>query len=73
MRILISLPIISRLFIKQAIKEGRIYLRPYKVDPLKPEFYWVKGWQVRNLSQRKDGVYYENAAVSLVSKKPGHK
>jgi hypothetical protein len=58
-------PIIGRIIIKYAINNGEIYLRPDKVDSEMPKFYILKGWHVRNLSQRQDELTNGDGSVPL--------
>ena len=64
-RIIPKLPIIGPIVIRRAIANGEIYLRPEKVDPRMPDFYVLKGWHVRNLSQRKDPLARGSKGVPL--------
>jgi hypothetical protein len=64
-RFIPKVPIIGAMLIRKAIGNGEIYLRPDKVDPNLPEFYVLKGWHVRNLSQRKDPLARGSNGVPL--------
>lgn len=64
-RIIPKLPIIGPIVIRRAIANGEIYLRPEKVDPRMPDIYVLKGWHVRNLSQRKDPLARGSKGVPL--------
>lgn len=64
-RLIPKLPIIGPIVIRRALANGEIYLRPEKVDPRKPDFYVLKGWHVRNLSQRKDPLARGSKGVPL--------
>lgn len=60
-----KVPILGRIVIKNAIKNGEIYLRPDKVDSTLPEIYILKGWHVRNMSMRKDPITQSDGSVHL--------
>jgi hypothetical protein len=60
-----KVPVIGAFLIRKAIRNGEIYLRPDKIDPIMPEFYILKGWHVRNLSQRKDPVARGSKGIPL--------
>lgn len=60
---ILEIPILKYLFSEILIRQGKIFLRPYKVDPSKPDHYWVEGYKVRNMSQRKDGTYLTAGGV----------
>ena len=62
-KIFLEIPIFKYVFSEILIRQGKIFLRPYKVDPTKPEQYWVEGFKVRNMSQRQDGTYWTNGSV----------
>ena len=62
-RAILGIPFLKNLFSEILIRQGKIFLRPYKVDPSKPEQYWVDGYKVRNMSQRKDGTYLTAGGV----------
>lgn len=64
-RFIPKLPVIGPRIIRKAIENGEIYLRPAKVDPKMPEFYILKGWHVRNLSQRKDPLARGSRGIPL--------
>jgi hypothetical protein len=61
--VILEIPVLKYLFSELLIRQGKIFLRPYKVDPSKPEQYWVEGYKVRNMSQRKDGTYLTAGGV----------
>lgn len=47
-------------------KSGKVYLRVMKVNTNLPDEYHIRGWKIRNKSERADGVYYSgNGYVSL--------
>ena len=48
---------------RQMKRQGKIFIRPNKVDPTKPDYYWLEGFKVRNMSQRQDGTYWTNGSV----------
>jgi len=52
-----EIPILKVLISEILVRQGKIFLRPFKVDPSKPDQYWVEGFKVRNMSQRQDGTY----------------
>lgn len=60
-----KVPLVGRIVIKNAIKNGEIYLRPDKVDSSLPDTYILKGWHVRNMSMRKDPITLSNGSVHL--------
>lgn len=64
-RFIPKVPVIGAILIRRAIENGEIYLRPDKVDPKLPEFYVLKGWHVRNLSQRKDPLAQGSRGIPL--------
>lgn len=62
-KIILNIPIFRNFISELLIKQGKIYLRPYKVDPSLPEHYLLEGFTVRNMSQRKDGTYPKSGSV----------
>ena len=63
MKVALEFPILKIFFSEILVRQGKIFLRPYKVDPAKPEEYWVEGFKVRNRSQRQDGTYLTAGGV----------
>jgi hypothetical protein len=63
MKFALNFPILKIILSEILVKQGKIFLRPYKVDPAKPEEYWVEGFKVRNRSQRQDGTYLTAGGV----------
>lgn len=61
---LLEIPILKVLISEILVRQGKIFLRPFKVDPSKPEQYWVEGFKVRNRSQRQDGTYFTAGGVT---------
>jgi len=64
MQFLLEIPILKLLISEILVRQGKIFLRPFKVDPSKPEQYWVEGFKVRNRSQRQDGTYLTAGGVT---------
>ena len=62
-KILLEIPIFKDIFSEILIRQGKIFIRPNKVDPTKPDYYWLEGFKVRNMSQRQDGTYWTNGSV----------
>lgn len=62
-KVLLEIPVLNLIFSELLIRQGRIFIRPYKVDSSKPDYYWLDGFKVRNMSQRKDGTYWSNGSV----------
>ena len=62
-KFVLEIPVLKYLFSEILIRQGKIFLRPYKVDPSKPDQYWLEGYKVRNMSQRKDGTYLTAGGV----------
>ena len=60
---LLGIPVFNLIFSEILIRQGKIFIRPYKVDPSKPNHYWLDGFKVRNMSQRQDGTYWTNGSV----------
>lgn len=60
-----KVPIIGQIIIKNAIKNGEIYLRPTQVNRDLPEFYVLEGWHVRNMSMRQDPITLSDGSVHL--------
>ena len=58
-------PIVGRIVIRNAIKNGEIYLRPTRVDSDLPKFYILEGWHVRNMSMRQDPITQSDGSVYL--------
>ena len=63
-RTILEFPLIKILVSEMLVRQGKIFLRPFKVDPTKPEQYWVEGFKVRNTSQRQDGSLYTAGGVT---------
>ena len=63
MRIALNFPILKIILSEILVRQGKIFLRPFKVDPSKPDQYWVEGFKVRNRSQRQDGTYLTAGGV----------
>ena len=63
MKVALEFPILKIFISEILVRQGKIFLRPYKVDPAKPEQYWVEGFKVRNRSQRQDGTYLTAGGV----------
>lgn len=63
LRTLLDTPLLTYLISEMLIRQGKIFLRPYKVDPTKPDQYWLEGFKVKNISQRKDGTYLTSGSV----------
>lgn len=63
MKIALNFPVLKFILSEILVRQGKIFLRPYKVDPAKPEQYWVEGFKVRNRSQRQDGTYLTAGGV----------
>jgi hypothetical protein len=57
MQFILEIPLLKVLISEILVRQGKIFLRPLKVAPSKPEQYWVEGFKVRNKSQRQDGTY----------------
>jgi hypothetical protein len=57
MKFALNFPVLRVIFSEILVRQGKIFLRPCKVDPAKPEQYFVEGFKVRNRSQREDGTY----------------
>lgn len=64
MQFILNFPIIKILVSEILVRQGKIFLRPYKVDPSKPEQYWIEGFKVRNKSQRQDGTLHSAGGVT---------
>jgi hypothetical protein len=62
-KVLLEFPVLKYLLSEMLIRQGKIFIRPYKVDPSKPDYYWLDGFKVRNMSQRQDGTYWTNGSV----------
>jgi hypothetical protein len=62
-KFILEIPVLKYFFSEILIRQGKIFLRPYKVDPSKPDQYWLEGYRVRNMSQRKDGTYLTAGGV----------
>jgi hypothetical protein len=62
-KVLLEIPIFKYIFSEILIRQGKIFIRPNKVDPTKPDYYWLEGFKVRNMSQRQDGTYWTNGSV----------
>ena len=60
---LLGIPVLNLIFSELLIRQGKIFIRPYKVDPSKPDYYWLDGFKVRNMGQRRDGTYWTNGSV----------
>ena len=56
-KVLLEIPVFKCIFSEILIRQGKIFSRPNKVDPSKPDYYWLEGFKVRNMSQRQDGTY----------------
>ena len=56
-KVLLEIPVFKCIFSEILIRQGKIFIRPNKVDPSKPDYYWLEGFKVRNMSQRQDGTY----------------
>jgi len=63
MKFALEFPVLKILISEILVRQGKIFLRPYKVDPSKPEQYWVEGFKVRNRSQRQDGTFLTAGGV----------
>jgi hypothetical protein len=63
MKIALNFPVLKVILSEILVRQGKIFLRPYKVDPSKPEQYRVEGFKVRNRSQRQDGTYLTAGGV----------
>ncbi len=61
--VLLEIPGLKYIFSELLIRQGKIFIRPYKVDTSKPEHYWLEGFKVRNMSQRQDGTYLTAGGV----------
>ena len=59
----LNFPVLRIILSELLVRQGKIFLRPYKVDPTKPDYYWLEGFKVRNMSQRKDGTYLTSGSV----------
>ena len=59
----LEFPVLKVFISEFLVRQGKIFLRPYKVDPSKPDQYWVEGFKVRNMSQRQDGTYWSSGSV----------
>jgi len=64
MKIALNFPVLKIILSEILVRQGKIFLRPCKVDPTKPEQYWVEGFKVRNRSQRQDGTYLTAGGVT---------
>jgi hypothetical protein len=62
-KVILDIPLLKYLISELFVRQGKIFLRPFKVDPTKPEQYWVEGFKVRNKSQRADGIYLTAGGV----------
>ena len=62
-KVILDIPVLNLIFSELLIRQGKIFIRPYKVDSSKPEHYWLDGFKVRNMSQRQDGTYWTNGSV----------
>ncbi|CAB4367188.1 unannotated protein [freshwater metagenome] len=62
-KVLLEIPVFKYIFSEILIRQGKIFIRPNKVDPTKPDYYWLEGFKVRNMSQRQDGTYWTNGSV----------
>ena len=62
-KVLLEIPIFKYILSEILIRQGKIFIRPNKVDPTKPDYYWLEGFKVRNMSQRQDGTYWTNGSV----------
>lgn len=67
-RTILEFPLIKILVSEILVRQGKIFLRPFKVDPTKPEQYWVEGFKVRNTSQRKDGTLYTSGGRTILNR-----
>lgn len=63
-RTILEFPLVKILASEILVRQGKIFLRPFKVDPSKPEHYWVEGFKVRNTSQRQDRTLYTAGGVT---------
>jgi hypothetical protein len=63
-RFILEFPLVKVLASEILVRRGKIFLRPYKVDPTKPDQYRVEGFTVRNKSQRQDGTLYTAGGVT---------
>ena len=63
MKFALEFPVLKMLISEILVRQGKIFLRPYKVDPSKPKYYSVEGFKVRNMSQRQDGTYLTAGGV----------
>jgi hypothetical protein len=64
LQFILNVPVIKVLVSEILVRQGKIFLRPFKVDPSKPEQYWVEGFKVRNRSQRQDETLYTAGGVT---------
>jgi len=62
-KVLLEIPVFKYIFTEILIRQGKIFIRPNKVDPTKPDYYWLEGFKVRNMSQRQDGTYWTNGSI----------
>lgn len=62
-KVLLGIPVFKYIFTEIMIRQGKIFIRPNKVDPTKPDYYWLEGFKVRNMSQRQDGTYWTNGSI----------
>jgi hypothetical protein len=66
--ILISkIPIVRFVVAKYLIWAGYAILRVSKVDPALPDEFRLKGWKIRNRSQRQDGVLWTSGGRVLLT------
>ena len=61
---ILNAPLLKVIVSEILVHQGKIFLRPLKVDPSKPEQYKVEGFKVRNRSQRQDGTLYSAGGVT---------
>lgn len=62
-KVLLEIPVFKYIFTEILIRQGKIFIRPNKVDLTKPDYYWLEGFKVRNMSQRQDGTYWTNGSI----------
>lgn len=62
-KLALEFPVLKVIISEILVRQGKIFLRPYKIDPAKPQQYWVEGFKVRNISQRQDGTFWTNGSV----------
>ena len=62
-KVILEIPVLKFLFSEILFRQGKIFIRPYKVDPSKPDHYWLDGYKVKNMSQRQDGSYWTKGSV----------